>query len=214
MASDQDNTRVFPIGHYVGAYLDDEQGQQGHHEVRLGVNVVEVDNDTFRLWALAHGIPDQLSEDATWGRQQIIDAATTAGITNAEASIENGINQGLLVEVAPGPDAAVEFATRYRLVPLMLGLGNSAEEPGLYGIGLFGQPFLHVNSMVYSLWEWAHLDRNLWEACETFAQVEAQAGAQEPDETDPHKILENFLVAIHGLLSVNAAYLDESLGPQ
>ncbi len=206
--SGADQSSLYPIGHYVGAYLDEEDGRR-YHEIRLGTEVEEVTDREFQIWAFAHGVPEQLAVDSHWGRSQVI-AAASSGLSEAQvnADIDTLITRGLLVEVAPGPDAAIDFAARYQLIPLMLGLGNSTQNPGMYSIGLMNEPVIEVTRPVYTIWEWAHERPNLWYACQVFAEVERLSGATDPDEMNPRRILERFRPAIHGLLSVNAAYLD------
>ena len=45
-------------------------------------------------------------------------------------------------------------------------LGNAAEEPGLYSIGLFGQELIQVARPVFEMLAWGHLDANLRQAFE------------------------------------------------
>jgi hypothetical protein len=118
------------------------------------------------------------------------------------------LERRFLAEVAPDSDTAVAFARAHRVAPTMYGLGNSAEEPWLYSIGLLGQEMIQVSRPVFELWAWGHVDGDLWRACESFAEQERAAGGTEPEMSDPTRVLAGFLSALHGLLNVQAIYLD------
>ena len=89
-----------------------------------------------------------------------------------------------------------------------MGLGQDREQAPLNTIGLFGQPLAVVSGAVYDVWVWAHLTPHLWIACQDAAEVARRAGVTEPAETDADGVLAGILQAVHGLLSVRAAYLD------
>lgn len=138
--------------------------------------------------------------------------ARKARVGNAREIMDGLLANELVVEVTPGTPQAREFSLRHQLHPLMLGLGNSPQKPWLYAIGFHNHPMLTVRRGVYSLWEWAHRDDNLWEACETFAEVEKEAGGIAPELTDPQRVLTGLLAQLHRLTSSTAVYLDVSQG--
>lgn len=195
---------VFSIGHYLGALVasPDEGGRV--HQVRRGADIEELTEDRFRVWAVAQGSAEQ--QDTPWTRSVVEDFSVKAGVADPGPVVSELLAAGLLAEVAP--DAPREFALRHQLRPLMLGLGNSSDEPWLYGIGFGSQPVLKVTREVYGLWEWAHRDENLWHACETFAEVESGSGGTEPELTDPARVLDGLLSGLHNLTATTAAYLD------
>ncbi len=175
------------------------------HQVRRGPNIDELPESQFIVWALAQGLADKL-DGTRWTRAVVEQTVQQAGIDNAAEIVDQLLADEYLVEVDPADGH--DFALRYQLHPLMLGLGNSPEEPWLYGLGFGDQPVLKVSRAVYSLWEWAHLDGNLWDACETFSDVEQQAGGKDPELTDPQRVLTGLLAGIHHLTSAAAAYVD------
>lgn len=201
---------VVPIGHCAGAYYDvagPAQAWEHTFQVRVGPDIVALTDQQFAVWGLAHGTPDRPA-DLAWDRTALLAAAERGGLPDAAAVLDFLLADHLVAEVAPGTEAAVDFARRYRLVPLLLGLGNTADEPGLYSVGLIGQPLVSMSSTAYDLYQWAHLDPDLWVACEGAAATAVRVGIDEPTATDPHRLLDALLVSLHTLLGPNAVYLD------
>lgn len=97
------------------------------------------------------------------------------------------------------------------MIPLMLGLGNTTEEPRLYSVGLVGQPMVSMSSMAYDLYEWAHMESNLWLACQGAAATAVRVGIEDDVATDPARMLDALLATLHVLVSPNAVYLDTRL---
>ncbi|MGH3737663.1 MAG: hypothetical protein ACRDT6_18935 [Micromonosporaceae bacterium] len=198
---------IFPIGHYTGAFYPTVGSLERHHRVMLGTQVMRLDDEQLTVWLLARGLPDKI-DDTPWTRTVLEAEATAAGVKQAPRIVAGLVTDGLIAETVVGSEHSLDFAESYRLVPLMLGLGNTPEEPWLHGIGFLDQPVLKVAGEVYSMWEWAHVDNNLWAACHSHADTARRAGASDPDETVPERILTGFLGAVHPLLTASAAYLD------
>ena len=148
MATGDDSALLFPIGHCIGAYYDLPNSDDHFFQVRVGPDIIRLDDEKFAVWSLALGIPDR-PPDQPWNRQTVLTAARRAGIGMAEQVLEGLIKDYLLVETTPGTDSAVDFARRHRLMPLMLGLGNTSEEPRLYSVGMVGMPVVSMSSMAY-----------------------------------------------------------------
>lgn len=201
---------IFPIGQYVGALYHTVGTQDRDQMIMAGGQVVKVSDDELAIWLLARGVPEEI-EKGPWTRTALVETATQAGIATPAEVVERLSAQGLLAETYPGSQHSIEFAEAYRLIPTMLGLGNSAKEPWLYSIGFFEQPVLSVAPEIYRMWEWAHIDNSLWAACHAYADISKRAGATEPDETIPEQVLAGFLGATHALLTSSAAYLDLAL---
>lgn len=210
MATNETTVReklIFPIGHYVGAFYPTVGSPERYHNVMRGTETSELSDEQLAVWLLARGVPEQIGQ-VSWTRETLERGAKQAGLAEPEAIVTGLVNQGLLAETVPGTAHSVDFAEAYRLVPLMLGLGNSADEPWLQAIGFFDQPVVKVANEVYSMWEWAHVDNNLWAACHAYADTSKRANQTDPEETVPELILTGFLGAVHGLLAAGAAYLD------
>ncbi len=207
---------VFPVGHYMGPFHPDVDAPVKHHIVRVGWNTPKLPDEAhLNVWALAHGLPG--GPDTTrWTRQAIIDAADEAEMPDAEAILDTLAGLGLIAEVTPGTPQAREFAESYRLNALMIGLGNSPDDPVLDAIGLAGlPPVLKVRPRIFEVWQWAHLWPSLWSACEGLAWVAGEAEEARPSEdTDPDALLDFMIEAIRHLISANAVYLDVVTTPR
>ncbi|MGQ0840908.1 hypothetical protein [Actinokineospora sp.] len=205
----QDQALLVPIGHSLGAFHPGD-GTDHVQQVRVGADVVELGDTDFGLWALAHGLPDSAGGPAV--------PCTRAGLREAAAdtdSLPGFLRTGLIAEVTPGSAESVEFASTHRLVPLALGLGNDAEQPWLYSVGLLYQPLVLMTGALYDLWQWAHLAPDLWSACREAAGVAEAAGVTEPEQTQPELVLAGLFGSLHQLLSAHVACVDvriEGLG--
>jgi len=210
MATGDAATMLCPIGHSFGAHYDPPASADPFFRVRVGPDVIRLGREQFAIWGLAHGTPDRPT-DRPWGRPGVLEAARRAGVPGAEQVLDSLIEDYLVVETTPGTPSAIDFARRHRLIPLMLGLGNSAEEPRLYSVGMTGQPLVQMSSMAYDLYEWAHMDSSLWLACEGAAATAVRVGIEDVVAADPLRMLDALLATLHFLLSPNAVYLDTRL---
>jgi hypothetical protein len=203
---------VLPLGAMVGTYHDDGDVDGHHHEVRRGGSVQELTDADLAGWAFAHGPPD-LEFGRPWTREAVEEHLRSLGMPEPEGIMRRLIDRDLVTEVRPGTDAAATFARSHRVIPTMYGLGNSAEEPWLYGIGPLGLELIQVSRPIFELWAWSHLDEDLWRACETFARLEREGGGTDSEIADPDQVLAGFLNSLHGLLTVQAAYVDPIVRP-
>ncbi|MDQ3716100.1 MAG: hypothetical protein M3381_08810 [Actinomycetota bacterium] len=205
---------VFPVGHYMGPFHPSRNGPAKHHIVRVGWETPKLpDEEHVDIWALAHGLPNRI-DTVRWTRQAIIDAANDAEMPDAAGILDSLAGLGLIAEVTPGTEQAREFADSYRLQSLLIGLGNSPDDPVLDGIGLVGiEPIVKVRPRVFEIWQWAHLWPTVWAACEGLAYVAGQVEGSNPDSADPEKVLDLMFDAMRTLISRNAAYLDVTISP-
>lgn len=191
---------VLPIGHSLGSAEDPVSGA-AVQRVRVGPDVVHLTGSQFALWALAHGDPDR-PLDQRWGEPAVLAAAERLGVGAAAGLLAELAADGLVARVQPGTATAVAFASAHQLKPLMLGLGNLAADPATYEVGLPGQPVAQVDAVLYRLYQWGHLEPDLWSACQV------TAAGWEGELADPLRLLDAVLDAVHLLLGPNAAYLD------
>ena len=167
------------------------------------------DDDHFGVWALAHGLSSRL-DTTPWTRTAVEAAAAEAGMAKPGRIFDALLERGVIVEVR---DVA-EFARRYRMQSLMVGLGNTPDEPLRNGIGLPGlAPAVLVPLKTYELWEWGHLGNSLWHACEMLAEVGRETTPDDPDQSDPERILDRALDSLRTLVAHNVAYLDNARTP-
>lgn len=191
---------LFPIGHYVG--VDAPTTAARRHLVRVGWQVLRLDDAGFAVWTIAHGLPG--NDPAPWTRDGVAAVARAAGLRDTAAVLDELLAQDLVVDVTPGSAAACDFARACRLRAQLLGLGGDPHRPGEYGIGLVpGVPVVRVDAVGYELWQWGHLCDSLWDACAVLAESGA-AGA------DPEAALTRSLAVLQVLIANGAAYLDEA----
>lgn len=200
-----DSSLLLPVGHCIGASYALPTSNEHFVQVRVGPDVRRLSDEQFAVWGLAHGLPTRPA-DRPWGRKSMLKAARH--VRGAKQVLDSLIEDHLIFETTPGTDSAVDFARRHRMVPLMFGLGNTAEEPWKYSVGMLGQPLVEMSAMAYDLYEWAHMDANLWLACEGAAATAGRVGIEDPLATDPKLMLDALLGTLHMLLSPNAVYLD------
>ncbi|MGH3660734.1 MAG: hypothetical protein ACRDT8_18935 [Micromonosporaceae bacterium] len=204
---------IFPVGHYMGTFYPKTNAPLKYHKIRLGVDVPQLpDEDHFKAWALTHGLPGD-SGQGPWTRRSVLDEAKRLGL-DADQVLAALADKGVVAEVESTGPGAVEFARRHRLQPLMMGLGNSPDDPLRFAIGLIGvPPAVKVDSFVFEIWQWGRLGRSLWETAEMFSKVEQEVGTGRRADASPEKMLTEILEHLHILLSQNAAYLDTTLEP-
>lgn len=204
-------TLLFPLGHYMGEFHPKTGAPMKYRRLRLGVGAPQLKDDPhFTMWAMAHGLPEPMGR-TPWTREAAIEAAGRMGMSNAEQLADELKADGTVAEVTLGTPAAVEFARTHRLLPLMMGLGNTPEDRLRFGIGFVGTPpAVKVDSFVFEIWQWSRLHLNLWQTAQEFAKVEQKFPSGKPDSS-PEGMLGEILSRLHVLLAANAAYVDQSL---
>jgi len=201
MTSDPGPLQVYPIGQLirVRAAVDE-------FHVRVGAELHRLTSPDFGVWAMSHGPADHVPRP--WTPEALSAQADAVGLPDATDRLARLQEQGLVALAAPGTESGVALAQRVRLVPLVLGLGNSAENPDAYSVGLPGRPLVVLSAAAYDLFEWAHMERSLWAACEGAAATAARVGLDDPLVTDPEALLTSLLGDLHRLLTPNAVHLD------
>lgn len=203
---------IFPVGHYLGAHYPHAGADLDCHVIRIGWEIYRIEgNEQFGVWALAHGVPDQSDEPTPWTRAALEGAARATGLPAVAGALDFLFTKDLIIEVTPETPDAVEFAKVCRLRSLLVGLGNTADDPLHYGIGLpGGQPVMRATAFDYELWKWGHACDNIWHVCQVLAQAGRDIAPNDPGQTDPERILTRVLAAIQNLVAHGAAYLDEA----
>jgi len=201
---------VFPVGHYMGPFYPGKDAPLKHHIVRVGWDTPKLpDDDHLGVWALAHGLSTRI-DTTPWTRRAVEDAAREAGMADPARIYDSLLERGVIVEVHD----ALEFAQRYRMQSLMVGLGNTPDDPLQSGIGLPGvTPAVMVPLKTYQLWQWGHLGNSLWLACQLLAEVGREASPESPQESDPEYVLQRAIGALRTLIAHNVAYLDTARTP-
>ena len=188
------DTRLVPVGHDLGAFHD---GSGGHcQQVRVGAELVELDEPRYAAWVAAHGTPDS---------EGVVTSVTASSLRAAHG---DDVDELLTRQLVAAVDPVVGFASTHRLVPLVLGLGNSVDEPWLFAAGLLYQPVVMMTGAVYDLWQWGHLSRDLWTACHASATAAVRAGVTEAEQTDPDQVLAGAMGSLPQLVAARAACFD------
>ena len=190
---------VLPVGHLVGG------GSGAAARVRIGPEMVELDDAAFTVWALAHGLPDRPVEEP-WTREALLTTAAAQGLGDLGATLDALLADRVLVEVDPAD--GTWFAQSHRLVPLALGLGNDPDAPGTWLLGLLGHPLVQVDGTTFDLVQWSDREVDLWAAVRGVARVARDGGHPDPASTDPAQLLIAVLSTLHALLAVDAVCLD------
>ncbi|MGW0434923.1 hypothetical protein ACWDV4_20585 [Micromonospora sp. NPDC003197] len=201
---------VYPVGRYTGVFHPSVGAPAKYHSLSIGrLSVTLEEEQAFAVWAAAHQPPDEANRP--WTRTAVVDAARNLAVADPTPVMAESFEDGLLAEVTPGTPDSVDFARVHRVLPLMLSLGNTPEDPLHYGIGLFGvQPVLRVPTLVHEVWQWSSAGSSLWDVCVALADAGAQAGVEDQREHDPEYVLGIFLTALPLLIGINAACLDEA----
>jgi hypothetical protein len=177
---------VFPVGHYMG-----ERHPEGLHYVRVGLQHQTMTPNEFGMWVLSH------QDSPQWSIENMVELAEKAELRDAAAAAERLLSVGLLATVSE----PVAFARSYRLEPLLIGLGNTEEQPDVYAVGLLAQEPVQLNAGSYELWQWSALAPSLWHTCEIRAKmVEAQVS--------PADLVLDVLADLRPLLANSCGYLD------
>lgn len=196
---------VLPIGQYAGEfYARAGDADPEYHEVRLGNSIARLDPDSFALWALAHGNPQELDEGAELNRLSLAAAANESGIPEAGPQIADLQRLGLLTQVLPTEKQILRFAESHCARSLALGLGTTSEDPSQPLIGYPDTPLIAVPEPAYNVWLHAGRHGSIWETCRDLAPrlstVEATVSAEE--------LLKDFFDILPMLLTVSCVYLD------
>ncbi|HEX6359402.1 hypothetical protein [Actinophytocola sp.] len=177
---------VLPVGHYLG-----ERYPEGLHYVRVGRDHQTMTDDEFGVWVLFHQDNPRVDVEA------VLKLAAQADLPDAETAMERLLSAGALVKVTD----EVAFAKAYRLRTLLVGLGNTPEDPDTYYVGLPGHEPAQLGAGSYELWQWSALTPSLWHTCEIRAKV---ANA----ELAPADVVPELLADLRPLLANNCGYLD------
>ncbi|MCZ2821838.1 hypothetical protein O2V63_15940 [Modestobacter sp. VKM Ac-2977] len=201
MTSDSTALQVYPIGQLIGVRAAVDQ-----FDVRVGAALHSLTSAEFGVWAMAHGPADHVPRP--WTPDALAAQAESVGVPDCAQRLDRLQEQGLVALAAPGTESARDLARRVRMVPLVLGLGNSAAAPDAYAVGLPGRPLAVLSAAAYDLFEWAHMETSLWRACEGAAATAARVGIADTLATDPDALLTSLLEDLHRLLTPNAVHLD------
>lgn len=208
---------VVPVGHFAGPmYTSTEAEVPESFEVRFRDGVFSLSAEEYAVWAVSHGDPEKVSKQPQ-SRPVVESAAKAAGVDEPGPIFDSLIDDGLLVSVMPTGKSSQTFAQQHQMVPLALGLGNSAQNPAEFQIGLPNAPRVSVGYDVYHMWLFCHRQPTLWEAITTIAKEAEEANTEEPNAegeekvelvSDPDVLLKALLAALPVLISTSCVFID------
>jgi len=201
MTSDPPPLQVYPIGQLIRVRAADDE-----FHVRVGAQLRRLSATDFSVWAMAHGPADHVPRP--WTSDELAAQARTVGLADAPERLARLQESGLVAFAAPGTASGLALAQQVRMVPLVLGLGNSSANPDAYSVGLPGRPLAVLSAAAYDLFEWATMETSLWRACQGAAATAARVGIDDPQASDPEALLASLLSDLHRLLTPNAVCLD------
>jgi hypothetical protein len=201
MTSDPAPLQVYPIGQLIRVRAAEDE-----FHVRVGADLQRLSAADFSVWAMAHGPADHVPRP--WTGDELADQARTVGLADAPDRLARLYETGLVALAAAGTPSGLALAQRVRMVPLVLGLGNSAANPDAYSVGLPGRPLAVLSAAAYDLFEWSTMETSLWRACQGAAATAARVGIEDPLASDPEAVLAALLADLHRLLTPNAVCLD------
>jgi hypothetical protein len=201
MTSDPAPLQVYPIGQLIRVRAAEDE-----FHVRVGADLQRLSAADFSVWAMAHGPADHVPRP--WTGDELADQARTVGLADAPDRLARLFETGLVALAAAGTPSGLALAQRVRMVPLVLGLGNSAANPDAYSVGLPGRPLAVLSAAAYDLFEWSTMETSLWRACQGAAATAARVGIEDPLASDPEAVLAALLADLHRLLTPNPVCQD------
>ncbi len=197
-----DDRVLLPIGHLLGSICYGEDAASAAYTVRRGRDDLPLPNPEFIVWMLAHGLPDRL--ELPWTVGAVRAAAAEAGVEDPGGVIDRLVDRGLLAAVAVGTDEVRMFSATHQAHPLLLGIGNTPDDLGMFRVGTVDSVAVTLSLSAYVLWSRAYLEENLLAACASLADDLPAAATGE----DPVELADGFLRIAHHILAVNGMYLD------
>ena len=196
---------VLPIGQYAGEfYAQAGDANPEYYEVRLGNSMARLDPDSFDLWALAHGNPQDLDEGAELNRLSLAAAANESGIADAGPQIADLQRLGLLAQVLPTENQLHRFARDYCARSLAVGLGTTSEDPSQPLIGYPDTPLISVPESTYNVWLYSDRHGSIWETCQYLAPRLSSVEAA----ISPEGLISEFFDILPLMVAVGCVYLD------
>lgn len=204
---------LLPIGQYAGQFFSSaQQTDPAYHEVRLGAEFVRLTSTEHATWAVAHNDPELLADGGQPNRAAIETSMRQLGFADIAEPLHNLQKLGLIAAVVPVGALLREFAQRYRIVPQVLGLGNTADDLDNCLVGTPGEPRLSLSFQTYQVWLASEQHRCLWEACEhvatTFQAAGAAQGSSPAAQVTAPALLHECYRTLPILIAAGCSYLD------
>lgn len=220
---------VFPIGQLVGAQ-ESATGAPSVIRIRLGWELLTLTSPLeLELWRLAHGPLDHDWSSPAWTPASVVDHyldprrvrervcnIDTAPLVTDSALVEETLDGLIRKQLVVPLDAvaqfgqATDFVRHHRLLPLLTGLGESAEVAMMERFGLTGQALVTMPAtladMSHRALQYPSL-RDMLDEAERF--VASQGWVSTPEGN-----IRQLLADLRTLLVLGAGYLDRVQTPQ
>lgn len=193
---------VLPVGHVLGSFFTDEHAEIPESvDIRLGDELSSIPSAAYAVWAMAHGEPGTSS-----GMTRATTLAAAAQLVDEpDRWFDQLTARSLLVELPDTPQARRRFARSHRMLPLALGLGNSAEHPDRFTVGMVSFPAITLPASAFLVWMFGHHYPSLWQTCENVVSTtQLMIGT----EVDPAAVLADVVALLPPLLAYGCACLD------
>ncbi|MGH3803119.1 MAG: hypothetical protein ACRDTD_23920 [Pseudonocardiaceae bacterium] len=205
---------LIPVGQYAGQFFTSKQQiDPAYHEVRLGGEFLRLTSIEHATWAVTHSDPELLAEGTEPNRAAVEAGMRELGYPDIGEPLKTLQDLGLIASVLPVGAGVKRFAEMHRVVPQVLGLGNTADALDDCLLGTPGEPRLALPFDVYQVWLASELHPCLWDACEQVAAAFVAAAEQTGKTRDGSPITAIRLAqatarALPLLIATSCAYLD------
>lgn len=193
---------ILPLGRDLGLIADASGSTRGH--LQLGPNDLVLEADHYATWRAAHHATD-LKSGRRHNKGDTIEAASQAGVVDAERILRELIEQALIVQASG--DNAISLALQLRAVPSATGIGPVSGGDGLSAIGFGMDPIVVIPDSVLEVMVWSGVELNLMFACSRAIDRTA-VESTERYLLDPVFRVEEFLYHAQDLIAVSALWLD------
>lgn len=195
---------LLPVGHLLGPFFATADADLPESvDIRLGRDVAPLPPDVYVVWAAAHGEPERVAK-APMTRSGLVSAVKDA-VTEPTRYIDELLGRGLLVRLPQTFNDRRAFARSHRVLPLALGLGNSAEQPEAFTVGMVSSPALLLSASVFMPWMFGYQYPTLWQVCENVALTSNQTLG---NKVRPDELLADMVKLLPLLVSTGCAYTD------
>ena len=203
--------RLFPVGHLVDAWRDGVDGPPHTWLVRVRAELLQLDAARFAVWAQAHS-PVGHPVGTPWTRADVVRAVAGRDVpaAAAERAVDDLLARRALAEVADGDAERRSFLTAHSLLPLVIGLGNTAERPTVFALGLPQQTLVTGPRVLYDLVGHCPAQPSMWAACQASARDAVALDVPLAEVRDPDRTAELLVANLHALLAPHAVRLDVS----
>lgn len=159
---------IVPVGRTSGPEYPADGGPEADQFVlEVGNNVVGVSAEEHQTWLAAFADVSAHSQHI-FTRERLAEVAASQGVQSAVDHIGQLVEWGVFAEFEPGTDSALDFLRSYRLYPTADGLGNSPQDPSMFGIGRNGQAVLSLEHDMFAIWSGAYREHSMWHAVVQF----------------------------------------------